>query len=112
MPFSEISKGSMSAQERSLRSRLTKLIQGNCLIRGTLTERSVTCGKANCKCARGDKHVYLYIVASEGGKLRQRSVPKKLHSDIERWVKNYRMLQELVEEISQLYWTKVEKREE
>lgn len=87
------------------------MIQGNGLIRGTLTERAVTCGKSNCKCARGDKHVYLYVVASEGGKLRQRSVPKGLHGDIEKWVENYRRIQELVEQISQLYWAKVEKRE-
>lgn len=108
----EIPKGSMNSEERRLRSRLTQLIQGSGLIRGTLSERSVTCGKSNCKCARGEKHVYLYVVASEGGKLRQRSVPKRLHKDIERWVENYRSLQELIEEISQLYWSKVEKREE
>ena len=112
MPSSKISKSSMSAQERSLRSRLTRIIQGGGLIRGTLSERAVTCGKQNCKCMRGEKHTYLYIVASEGGKLRQRSVPKNLHSDIKGWVENYRTLQQLVEEISQLYWSRVEKREE
>lgn len=102
----------MSAHERSLRSRLTQLIQGGGIIRGTLSERAVTCGKMNCKCARGEKHCYLYVVASENGKLRQRSVPKKLHGDIRRWVDNYQKAQALLEEISQLYWTSVEKREE
>ena len=101
----------MSARERSLRSRLTQLIQGGSLIRGTLTQRAVTCGKANCKCARGEKHSYLYVVASESGKLRQRSVPRKLHGEIRRWVENYQQIQTLLEEISQIYWATVEKRE-
>lgn len=110
MASQEVSKSSMSAVERSLRSRLTQLIQSGGLIRGTLTERDVTCGKTNCKCARGEKHSYLYIVASEGGKMRQRSVPKHLHGDIQRWVENYQKAQSLLEEISQLYWANVEKR--
>ena len=112
MQSPEIPKVNMISQERTLRSRLTQMIQGSGIIRGTLSERALTCGKTNCKCARGEKHVYLYVVASEGGKLRQRSVPRRLHNDITRWVDNYRKLQELIEEISQLYWDKVEKREE
>jgi hypothetical protein len=112
MPSPDIRKSEMSAHERSLRSRLTQLIQGGGLIRGTLSERAVTCGKSNCKCARGEKHSYLYVVASEGGKLRQRSVPRKLHSEIQRWVENYQKAQQLLEEISQLYWIRVEKRGE
>lgn len=112
MQSPRISKASMTSHERSLRSRLTQLIQNGGIIRGTLSERAVTCGKTNCKCARGEKHVYLYVIASEHGKYRQRSVPKKLHNDIKTWVDNYRKLQELIEEISQLYWSQVEKRED
>ena len=112
MQSPEIHKASMSSHERSLRSRLTQMIQGGAMIRGTLSERALTCGKSSCKCARGEKHVYLYIVASEGGKYRQRSVPKRLHGDIRRWVANYHKFQELVEEISQVYWAQIEKREQ
>ena len=111
MQSSDIQKSPMSAHERSLRSRVTQLIQGSGLMRGTLAERAVTCGKQNCKCARGQKHEYLYVVASESGKLPQRSVPKKLQGEIQRWVENYQTLQELIEEISQLAWTKMEQRD-
>ena len=111
MQSPDIQKSQMSANERSLRSRLTQLIQGAGLMRGTLTERAMTCGKKNCKCARGEKHEYLYVVVSEGGKLRQRSVPKSRQGDVERWIENYQKLQALIEEISQLYWTKMENRE-
>ena len=112
MPSPEIGKSTQSAHERGLRSRLTQLIQGSGLIRGTLSERNVTCGKPTCKCARGEKHSYLYIVVSEGGKLRQKCVPKKMKGDVQRWVDNYQKAQALMEEISQLYWSKIEKREE
>lgn len=112
MPSPDIRKSQMSAHERRLRSRLTQLIQGAGLMRGTLSERAVTCGKSNCKCARGQKHSYLYVVASEAGKLRQRSIPKNLHGEVRRWVENYQQLQQVIEELSQFYWSRMEKREE
>lgn len=111
MPSSEIHKSQMSVNERRLRSQLTQMIQRSGVIRGTLSERAVTCGKSNCKCARGEKHSYLYIVASEGGKLRQRSIPKNMHGQVRRWIENYQQMQQVIEELSQLHWIMVEKRE-
>lgn len=107
----EISRAKMSARERDLRSRLAKLLHSAGILRGTLNVRERVCGKPNCKCARGQKHVALYVVASESGKQRQLFVPKAWQDDVRQWVQNHQEVRKLMEEISQLYWWKVQKRE-
>src|SRR5437762_14182808 len=66
----------LSAVERNFRSRIAQLSSGQWFLRGTLSERAGTCGKANCRCARGELHKSLYLVQSQAGKLRQICVPK------------------------------------
>ena len=101
----------MSPRERELRSRLAQLLRSEGLLRGSLSVRDRVCGKPNCKCLRGEKHVALYVVASQEGELRQLYVPKSWENDVRQWVENQREARALLEEISQLYWTRVKKRE-
>ena len=70
-----------------------------------------TCGKPGCRCNRGQKHVSLYLVASEGGKLRQLFIPKSLEAQARQWVAAYQRVRELLEELSQLHWDKLRRRE-
>lgn len=101
----------MSARERELRSRLTRLLHSAGVLRGTLSVRERVCGKPNCRCTRGQKHVALYVVASDSGKQHQLFVPKAWEDDVRQWVQNHHEVRELTEEISQLYWRKVQNRE-
>jgi hypothetical protein len=112
LPSQDIPKGKMSITERNLRSRLTKLIQTKGLIRGTLTTRANTCGKSSCKCARGEKHVALYLVVSVGGKLRQLFVPKSFEEKVRQWIDEYRQVERLLDEIADVHWAKIQDREE
>jgi len=66
----------LSAAERNFRSRIAQLSSGQWFLRGTLSERSGTCGKANCRCARGELHKSLYLVQSQAGSF-ARSVSQK-----------------------------------
>jgi hypothetical protein len=109
---SRISKGGMSVRERDVRSRLAQMISSKGLLRGTLNPRGITCGKTGCKCARGDKHMYLYLVVSDGGKLRQILIPRSREEEVRRWVEQYQSAQELLEEISDLYREQIKKRKE
>jgi len=43
-----------------------------------LSERLGKCGKPNCRCTRGELHKSLYLVQSQGGRLRQICVPQAL----------------------------------
>jgi hypothetical protein len=73
--------------------------------------REKSCGKPTCRCARGEKHPALYLVASEGGKLRQLFIPRSLEDETRECVEAYQKIRELLEELSQIYWDKLKRRE-
>lgn len=102
----------MSKEESGKRSCLTQMVHCREFVRGTLTMREKTCGKANCQCAQGQKHLALYLVHSEDGKVEQLYVPKKWEEKVRRWVKQYKEIRELLEDISDTYLQRLRKREE
>lgn len=106
-----IPRARMSQQEREFRARLAQLVHGDGLIRGTLSVRERTCGKPNCRCSRGEKHVSLYLVAGEGGKYRQVYVPKELEDVVRLWVENHQKARDLLEEISRVHYERILNRE-
>ena len=106
-----IPRAKMASSERESRSRLAQLIHDAGIIRGTLAVRSRICGKPNCRCAKGEKHVSLYLVVSEGGKYRQVFVPKDLEEVVRLWVENHQKARDLLEEISRMHYERIRKRE-
>jgi len=106
-----ITRVKMSPRERDRRSQLAQLARGAGLLRGTLAIRERVCGKPNCKCAKGEKHASLYLVASYEGRPRQLFIPKDWEPQVRRWVKQYQQVRKLLEEISLIYWDKVKKRQ-
>lgn len=107
----EIPKTRMSTREREIRSRLAQLIYRFPMARGNISEREKLCGKKNCRCARGEKHRALYLVASDAGKLKQLFIPKKLEEQTRECVDIYQEVRELLEELSKMHWDKIKKRE-
>lgn len=102
-------RSQMVEQERKCRSRLKLLIGYRELLRGTLTIREHTCGKSNCRCVNGRKHKSLYISRSENGRVEQLYIPKDKEEIAREWVKQYHIIQELVEKISLIYWKRLKK---
>lgn len=105
-----LNRGKLSATERNFRSRIAQLARGQWFLRGTLSERSGTCGKANCRCARGQRHESLYLVRSQAGKLRQIRVPKAWRQRVRQAVNDYRLMRKLIEEVSGLEWKRLQGR--
>ena len=105
-----LSRNKLSVTERNFRSRIAQLASGQWFLRGTLSERSGTCGKTNCRCARGELHTSLYLVQSQDGKPRQICVPKAWQQRIRQAVNDYRLMQELIEEVSKLEWKRLQER--
>ncbi|SRR5229473_4814907 len=105
-----LNRSKLSATERHFRSRITQLSSSQWFLRGTLSERSGTCGKAHCRCARGERHKSLYLVQSQAGKLRQICVPKVWQQRVRQAVKDYRLMQKLIEEVSELEWKRLQGR--
>jgi hypothetical protein len=102
-----IARGEMSAEERRLRSRLTQLLSGHGVLRGSLSLRYRKCGNPGCKCARGEGHRGLYLVFSQGGRLRQVFIPRGYEAQVQQWVEQYQEVRQLLEALSEVYLAKV-----
>ena len=103
-------RSQLSAAERNFRSRIAQLASGQWFLRGSLSERSGTCGKPNCRCARGQLHKSLYLVQSQEGKVRQICVPRAWQERVRQAVNDYHLMQKLIEEVSQLEWKRLQGR--
>jgi len=78
------------------RPQLEKVLRGSIVI----VKRS--CGKAGCRCQRGQKHQSLYVSQSNNGKTRMIYIPHKAEDETRRWVDNYRALKNTLEKISEI----------
>ena len=105
-----MNRSGMSAKERGSRSRIKPYIEDKEIVRGTLSVRARTCGKLNCKCRKGEKHVALFLVRSKGGKVEQLYIPREKEEAARQWVKNWREVQANLEEISSSYWERLKKK--
>jgi hypothetical protein len=110
---SRVHRSRLSEDERELRSRLTQLVTGHAWVHGTLAKRFKTCGKPNCRCARGELHESVYLVSSDGrGKKRkQLFIPRTLWATVQQWVENDHRIQELLDKLSRVQREKLERRE-
>jgi hypothetical protein len=71
------------------------------IIRGSVFERSIRCGKPSCRCAEGSGHQVTYLgVTFPGGRTEQVTVPKDLVPAVRRWVANYLSWWRGIEEVS------------
>ena len=100
----------MTAAERHARSQLAQLCSQRGVIRGTLLVRKRKCGKANCRCARGEGHESLFLVISENGRTRQFFVPKDWEARVRQWVADYHRVRNHLEDVSRIFWDKLRNR--
>lgn len=105
-------RSKMSERERALHSRLAQLVSSCEIIRGTLTNRKITCGKSNCRCTKADKHEVVCLVRSKKGHIEQLHVPKDWEKRVRQWVRQYRLIHEGLERLSCIYWEKIRNRQE
>ena len=93
-------RGQFSAAERKVRSALAKLVHDRRLLRGSLVTMARTCGNPRCKCARGEKHVSLYLSIRVKGGRKMIYVPSAWEERVRLWVGAYREVDALVDEVS------------
>lgn len=73
------------------------------VMRGSVVERRVACGKPGCRCARGQLHPATYLsVTFAGARTEQLSLPAPVVPLARRWVANYQAWWKAVEKISAL----------
>ena len=91
-----------AARDRLL-AQLPELRQ---ILRGSLVTRYRRCGRASCHCAaKGDPGhgpAYYLMVTDAPRQTVQRYVPTDQKQAVERWIENFRLARETLEEISTL----------
>lgn len=71
------------------------------MVRGSLFERRLRCGRPGCHCAQGKGHRVWYLtVTFAGRRTEQVTVPPDWVPRVRRWVRNYERWWALVEEVS------------
>ena len=76
------------------------------ILRGSLLERYVTCGKPGCKCARGERHgpVWYLSVTLKADQTVGMQVPAEQLELVRGWLENYRQLKQSLETICEINW--------
>jgi hypothetical protein len=90
---------------RNRREGLTKLLPPlREVLRGSLMERYLTCGKPHCKCARGERHgpVWYLSVSLDQAHRTGSTVPSHQVEQVRRWIENYHHVKERLEKISDI----------
>jgi len=94
-------RAQMSDREQAARSRLAQLFHGQDLLAGSVVKMERSCGKAGCRCQRGEKHVSLYLSIRSGAGRKLIYVPRELEGWVQEQVGAYRQIQRLVQVVSQ-----------
>jgi hypothetical protein len=94
----------MDAKHALLRRRQRALQQVpplDQIVRGSLVERAIRCGKPRCRCATGAGHPTVYLTVSFArGRTEQVTVPPALVPVVRRWLANDHALWGALEEIA------------
>ncbi len=95
-------KRRISDMRRRIRVLQKKLSTLGPLMRGTVVLLGSTCGNPRCKCARGEKHPQYYFSVNIDRKTKTMYLRKEMKSKAEEYVKNYKLLWDIVEEMTLL----------
>lgn len=91
-------------QERAARSRLAQVLHaGRPLLGGSVVSMARKCGKPSCKCARGEKHVSLYLAVRHDGKRKMIYIPPPLEERVLRAVEDRAQVDQWLDEIAQAF---------
>ncbi len=92
-----------------------KVPRGSKIIKGTLVELALTCGKKNCRCAKGEKHTSFYLSQSHKGKTKMTYIPRAFQQEVQQAVARWQEWRKRIDELSAvnleiLQWAKQEKK--
>ncbi len=83
------------------RKELLKSLRTNKpLLASSISEIRSKCGKPNCRCARGHKHLSHIITRRENGKTKTTYVPVDLVPEVKKWIAEYKRIKDLLHELT------------
>ncbi len=93
---------SIKALERNRKEVFRRMPKTNEIIKGTLVIMHNKCGKPNCKCQRGERHICLALSRYVNGKTKMTYIPKVIEKEIREAVKNYKGMMKCINELSRI----------
>ncbi|OGF67177.1 MAG: hypothetical protein A2Y62_07155 [Candidatus Fischerbacteria bacterium RBG_13_37_8] len=70
------------------------------MIKGSIVIRTITCGKANCKCTKGALHRAICITYKEKGKTKTIYIAKEHEAEALLMCANYKRMKELLQKLT------------
>ena len=94
----------MSGQPDKRKTKLRKLLNRDIgMIRGSLVERYLACGKQGCKCEKGETHgPFYYLTYTEGDKRKNLYVPKGKVKEVKEGIKAYKRAKETIVSVADM----------
>jgi hypothetical protein len=90
----------MSRLEKLRAAKLKQLAACKPFVAASLCEVERKCGKANCKCARGEPHRAHVLTYKVKGKTKSVYVPKDRVEEVREWVNEHKRIRTLIREVS------------
>lgn len=97
-----------SQEERKIRSQLHLLIREANFMRASLITLKRKCGKAHCRCLKGELHSSPAVEQSHKGRTRLKTLSRERQAEAKQWIENWHKAQELLESLSEVQWKKLE----
>lgn len=70
------------------------------MIEGSLATVKRTCGKPNCRCARGQKHQAVILCGKQAGRSRATYIPVELLEKVREWNQEHKRIKRVLKELS------------
>ena len=104
------STSSLRRRRKALLRRVPSLQQ---ILKGSLIERYKRCGKRGCKCAQGPGHgpKYYLSISRTGQRPQMDYVPQEYQDQVEEYLANYRLVRDIISEISRINQELLRRRE-
>ncbi len=77
------------------------------VIRGSLVVMKRVCGKPNCRCEKGHKHVSLYLSRSRKGKTTMTYIPRNNETEVKEASLRYHTVIDLLNQLSEIHLKKL-----
>jgi intergrase/recombinase len=89
----------LNQQQQQLKSKIKQLLD---LLIGSVVSYQMKCGKKNCKCAQGERHICFYLSLKKQGKTVNSYLPKNLVETARLMTDNHKKLKEILTELSEI----------
>ena len=89
----------LKQRQQQLKTKIKQLLD---LLIGSVVSYHMKCGKKNCKCVQGERHVCFYLSLKKQGKTVNSYLPKYLVDKARQMTDNHKQLKQVLAELSEV----------